>query len=430
MEDFVWKFEAYSNQTTVHPVGLASLLILAAVSLVVSKKHALLPMLVLVCFVSSAQRIVIVGFDFTFLRLMVIALLIRMLFRGEYKNYKPVALDFVVLAVVFIAILTGTIRIGTSDAFINRLGFSYEALGIYFGFRVYMKDFGDIQRVLTWFAVLSILSLVLFSIEYSSRRNLFAFLGGVPEFTAIRDGKLRCQGPFSHPIIAGVFWVMFVPLFVASAKFKPSKSILFGLGIGACIGLVGTVASSTPVSALITGLIALFFYAVRKQMRLIRWAFLFMLVCLHFMMQAPVWHLMSRVDFTGSSTGWHRYNLINQAVDHFGEWWLIGTPSTLHWGIIDITNEYVLWAIQGGLLNLIGLIVLITFAFVSVGRGLQGTEQNKSAQFLVWSIGCVMFMHITIFTALSYFGQATLSWYMSLAMAACMCITCEVFNIC
>jgi len=31
-----------------------------------------------------------------------------------------------------------------------------------------------------------------------------------------------------------------------------------------------------------------------------------------------------KIDLTGSSTGWHRAELIDSALRHFNEWWLVG----------------------------------------------------------------------------------------------------------
>jgi hypothetical protein len=40
------------------------------------------------------------------------------------------------------------------------------------------------------------------------------------------------------------------------------------------------------------------------------------LAVLHFfVMQAPVWHLISRIDLIGGSTGWHRYIIFDAFLD-------------------------------------------------------------------------------------------------------------------
>ena len=56
-------------------------------------------------------------------------------------------------------------------------------------------------------------------------------------------------------------------------------------------------------------------FPVRRYLGWIRLGVVLMLVALHFAMKKPVWHLIARIDIVGGSTGWHRYNLINKAVE-------------------------------------------------------------------------------------------------------------------
>ena len=45
---------------------------------------------------------------------------------------------------------------------------------------------------------------------------------------------------------------------------------------------------------------------------------------MHVLMKQPVWHLLSRVDVAGGSTGWHRYHLVDKFIENWREWWLLG----------------------------------------------------------------------------------------------------------
>ena len=45
---------------------------------------------------------------------------------------------------------------------------------------------------------------------------------------------------------------------------------------------------------------------------------------LHFVMNHGIWHLIARIDLVGGSTGYHRFHLIDKAIAHFGERWLVG----------------------------------------------------------------------------------------------------------
>ena len=58
----------WSNQTTLHPIGLAAVLVLGIVMLSVPRRLAVVPLIVLACFISQRQRIVIMTLDFDLLR--------------------------------------------------------------------------------------------------------------------------------------------------------------------------------------------------------------------------------------------------------------------------------------------------------------------------------------------------------------------------
>jgi len=70
-------------------------------------------------------------------------------------------------------------------------------------------------------------------------------------------------------------------------------------------------------------------WPLRGTMGIIRWSIAGMLVCLHMVMKAPVWHLITRIGSSGSA--YHRYALINQTILHFWQWWLFGTRSNGSW---------------------------------------------------------------------------------------------------
>ena len=98
-----------------------------------------------------------------------------------------------------------------------------------------------------------------------------------------------------------------------------------------------------------------------------------LLASLHLVMKAPVWHLMSRLDLTGGSTGWHRFKIFDAFVEHFSEWYMFGDLDAVSWEprMSDPTNQYILEGLNGGLLTLIAFLLVLTFAFGNVGRSLK-----------------------------------------------------------
>lgn len=409
----------WTNQTTAHPLGLAVLVVLGLLLLVLPRRYAPLTLIVMACFVAPAQRIVVAGLDFDFLRIMVLCGWTRILIRGEARGliWKPI--DTAIVAWATVGLLAFTILYGDFTNFVNRLGFMSDAVGMYFMFRILVRDWLDLERIVFSFIIVSIPVLIAFTIERLTGRNAFAVLGGVPEVTTIREGRLRCQGAFAHPIMAGCFFAALMPLFAARwwQSGAARKSAIIGLACAAII--VVMTASSTPAMGVVIGLLGGCMYWFRRRLRLIRWGAVVALLGLHLIMNAPVWHLISRINVVGGSTGWHRYYLIDQAIENVGEWWLLGTASTAHWGygLHDVTNQYVLEGVRGGLLTLGFFVVTIALAFRGVGQRLRLVRHDTRLAACVWAIGVSLFVHCVCFLSVSYFGQIRLLWYLTLAMA-------------
>jgi len=70
-EDPFWQREFF-NQTTLHPVGVSIILAFGLAALLVLRRYAVYPFLLIACFVAPAQRVVIASLNFNPLRLTVL----------------------------------------------------------------------------------------------------------------------------------------------------------------------------------------------------------------------------------------------------------------------------------------------------------------------------------------------------------------------
>lgn len=416
MQDESLFIHAYYGQTTLHPLGLLLLLITAVTMLVVRRKLAITPMLVMACFVAPAQRMVVFGLDFNLIRIMILVGWIRVFVKNETTAFVWKTIDKVIIAWAISGLIAYVLLRGSSEAFIYKLGTSFDSIGMYFLFRCLVRNLDDVRHLVFSFLYLSIPVIVLLLIEKHTGRNIFSIFGGVPEFTDIRQGKFRAQGAFAHPILAGCFWVNQLPLFLG-LWWHGTKKWLIVAGIVATLLIIYACASSTPVAGLGAVFLGTCLFVFRHQMKTVRWGVFATLVGLHLVMKAPVWHLISRIDIVGGSTGWHRYNLINQAIHRFGEWWLWGTISTAHWGwgMYDTANTYVNEAVHGGFLTFILFVIILVLAFQGVGRLLSTLENDRLNYIFAWALGVSLFTHCIVFFAVSYFGQIIVVWYLLLA---------------
>lgn len=408
----------WANQSTLHPLGFAMAVVCGVALYSLDRRYAVWPMIILACFVAPAQRLVIGGLDFNLMRLLVLFGGARVIMKHEYRAVRWAGVDWVVLAFAMSRTFIYTVQQASVPAFINQAGQSFDTIGLYFLFRCLIRDWDDLIRTVSGFVVISVPVLIAFAIENRTGRNAFASFGGVPAITTVREGQLRCQGAFSHPIIAGCFWATLLPLAVAQWWRGGSGRTIAAVGGLTMLTLVGLTASSTPVMAVLFGGLGAAMFLVRWWMGYVCAAVASLGVFLHMAMEAPIWHLISRVTIARGNTGYHRYELIDNAIRRVGEWWLIGTPSTAHWfwSATDITNQYILEGVRGGMLSLVLLVAIIWMCFRAVGRMWRACSSSRCRVIMAWALGIALFAHCTNFIAVSYFGQGTFIWYLHLAM--------------
>lgn len=405
----------WADQTLAHPMGIAALIAALVALFFLPRRYALLPLILIAVALPGAQRIAVLTMDFTFIRIVILATLALAAFRGHARGLQLGTPDLLIGLWVLWGVTAGGILSGGFSGVLSGLGGAIDTLGAYLIGRIYIRSLADLRRLLIWLAIIAIPMLAFFLVEQFTGRNLFGLFGGVPEETMVRNGRMRAQGPFSHPLMAGVFWASLLPclgaLWMARAGSRPALALSM-----VCMGLiVANTASSTPIMAVLFGIFGMGLYLLRRYLRILVTGVFFALVGLHMVMDMPIWHLIARIDLSNGSTGWHRYNLIQQFINHFNEWWAFGTEFTGHWGwgLQDITNQYVLQGVAGGLLQLLLFVALLTSIFLRLGRKLRMTR-NRAAYWLLWGVGVSLFVHCMSFIAVSYFGQLVCLFYVFL----------------
>lgn len=137
-------------------------------------------------------------------------------------------------------------------------------------------------------------------------------------------------------------------------------------------------------------------------------------------MKAPVWALIQRISIFGGNSGYHRYELINQAILHFGEWFMFGTKNPSSWGyeMGDVSNAYVSAAVEGGFLTLICFLAIFWQCFRYIGLARQAAEQqnDRKLELEIWAFGAALMAILTAYFGITYFDQSIVIWYSLLAM--------------
>lgn len=387
----------------------------AAVLFFVPKRLVVVVFVMVACFVPADQRVLLADLDFTVLRILLVTMILRALTYNEIRRVQWTSLDKLLLVWVFVRAAVYILQWRTIGAVIYESGVFLDILGLYWLVRQYVSSWDDIRPIAITLAVCVLILLPLVLWESVTGMNPFVVLGRV--HTAVRDAETRTQGPFPHSILLGLFWATAVPLFWAMVKGK-RLAWLFWMAIAASTIITICTRSSTPILTLFIALGLMQLFKIRHYGKEMACAFGASVVALHIVMKAPVWHLFARVGVVAGSTGYHRYKLIDSAIRHFSEWAILGTRGTAHWGygMQDVTNEYILEGVRGGVVS------LILFLWI-LGKAIRVTWQyslqasSPWAKWLGWGFCISIIAHAVAFFGVSYFGQSRVLFYLTVAMA-------------
>ncbi len=421
------RFEWTTDNTTfITPLGMTFTLLMGILLLVLPRKYALAPVVILMCYMTMGMRLMVADLNFTMIRILLLFGTVRILVRQEFRGFKLNPIDRSILWFALVSSVAYILLWGDFEALKNKVGNAYNMLGFYFFFRFVVRSLDDILRTFKILAlsIVPLAGMMLF--EKATGRNPFAMFGGVPEMTFVRDGALRCEGPFAHPILAGTFGAVLFPYFVALWWQSRKSRWIAVLGMVSSLAIIFACASSGPVLAWAAGCAGLAIWRWRKYLRAVRWAMVVIPACLQLGMKAPVWFLIGRVGVVGGSDGYHRAYLIDRCIYNFWNWWLLGTKSTNAWAsadnhLFDVTNQYVATAADGGLLALILFIVILVRCFRGVGVATRGAKQRGERvgmQKTIWALGCALLVHVISYVSVTYFDQNFVNWFLLLAMIA------------
>jgi hypothetical protein len=411
-----FEFMEYVNQTIIHPITIVMILLTVVVLFGGPRRFWLLAIGLTMCMIPTAQRVVVFGVDFSVMRMLAVIGIVGVAARGEFRAIRFGWFDLVVIACIAITIPMTIIR-GDTHQLMNRIGTSFDYVFFYLIGRVMLRSVDDVASLAKMLVILAIPVGLSMANEKLTGRNLFHFLGGVPEFTPIREGKLRAQGAFPHPIIAGAWFAASVPLIAVlwSVKGRDMNSRATAIAgvFGCTIGVFAT-ASSTPVGGLLAGFLGFVLYRFRFQLKTVRPWILLLCLALHFATTRGFHALLyTKFTFVSGSTGEHRYKIVQKCIEHFSEWAFFGTRSTYHWGwgLDDVTQEYVKAGVQGGLLGMILLVVVLVKSFSNAGKIMRSSDSQLAI--VGYLMGASVAVHAVNWLGSAYFGQVSLLYLLT-----------------
>lgn len=407
-----------------NPLAILFFCFCAALLIAVPRKWAPVPLLLGCTYMTLGQGIEIGAISLPVYRMMLLVGVVRVVMRGEGIEGPFNKVDKAMMMwgawMIFASFFHDPDRAGP----ITAAGQVFNLTLIYFLIRIWCSDLEEVCGVIVVVALLLVPIALEMFLEKSTGKNLFSFLGGVPENAIIREGKFRAQGPFRHPILAGTVGATCIPLFIGILRHNKMAGMI---GIGAGLVMVFTCASSGPVMSLMSAGGALLLLRYKHMVPTLRKLAVVLYLVLMVVMAKPPYYLIARIDISGGSTGWHRAFLIENTFKYFSEWWKFGTDYTRHWmpnqGFAndpyhtDITNYYIGFGVAGGLIAMLLVIWMMWLCFKWVGQLSDlFEEQGSPNELLIWCFGASLFSHATTSISVAYFDQSMLFFWLTVAV--------------
>lgn len=416
-----YRFGGGAAETIIDPFVLIAMFIAIGMTLFLPRKRAVIPLLLISLLTPYGQTMVVGGIHLYVGRIVLVFACGRLfaeycvMKRGVFLGgFNPIDKAFVLWSVCHATAFILLHQQGA--AVVNQFGNIIDCLGGYFVLRFMIQEQEGLQNAimaLCFVAVIAGLSMVG---EQLTHTNLFGFIGGQVS-PQIREDRIRSVGPFAHPILAGVYGGTVLPLFLWF-WWASKRRIAATFGVVAAILMVITSASSTPVMACGAGVFGLCLWSLRKRMRAIRWIAVAAILGLALVMKAPVWFLIARLELIGGSSGYHRAQLVDQFVNRWQEWWLLGTDNNQEWGwfLWDAQNQFVCEGLTGGIIALFFFVLIVSRSFGLLGKARKAIEFDREQEWLIWTLGSVLFAHCVAFWGSNYFDQIRIWWFGTLAM--------------
>jgi hypothetical protein len=409
------------------PIAFTILIsLLCVVILTIRKDRMIAPFIIAMCFLPADLSYKLGTLDFRAIRVLAVVGAFRVLIVSNEASLKFNKIDKLFIAYNIVgAVIYIVASQSHMGAFVYKGGVCIDTIILYIVFRNLLQSIDVIESIGKIFAMCVLFLLPFIFSEYFSAHNLFSIVGR--EAISIRNGEVRATGTFNHAILFGSFAVALIPVIWSSYKIERKNFYLFA--VLSCLFFVFACSSSGPLVALAGVFFFLSFFKWKRYSPLLAKLILFLAIFIHVVRERELWHfLYVRIAVKASSTGYHRFLLVDAAVKEFKNWWLFGYGDlgpqwhTKYWPrnhahFTDITNHYLLEGVRGGFFTMVLFILLCFFCIKTLG-GLAVRQDSVEYQRLWWGFTVMMIAHCISFLSVAYFGQITMLLYLTIAIAA------------
>jgi hypothetical protein len=418
-------------------VTLTIALVLSVLVITLRPKYAFVAYIVGLLWYPAYLAVSIGTIDILVGRFVVAVLLLRCYFDDRIRcKFTWCRLDTLVTLsmVVYVGAYLITQTEGIAQTLENRSGFVMDTWCGYMAARFIVTDRTKLISIIKCVSIAMVPLAILGVIESVTGWQPFAPLArfspwfmGLGRVSRARFGFARALGPFSMAIMFGGVFAMFMPLIYYLRHEKGQwRSLAYVIFAIALLGALSSMSSGPWVMVIVV----IFCLVMERYKQWARPLFIFFVIsCISIgiISNRPFYHVMASWANPLGGAGWHRAKLIDLAIEHFDEWWVIGYGDKdpgwgpqLGMGITDITNEYILKGVRYGILGVIALCAVLAKAFrclISTYRRMT----NPAMKSLCWAFGSLLFSVAVAWMSVSFFGQLATLLYCSLGMVGSIC---------
>lgn len=312
----------------------------------------------------------------------------------------------------------------------NRGGFLMDTWFAYIVVRFIVTDRATlistikcISVVLVPLAILGVVESITGWQPFLPLRHFCPWYGGNIQIFEKRWGLTRAVGPSNQPILFGGGLAMFLPL-IYFLRHQKSYWLVLAYVLSGVV-LIGALSSMSSGPCVMV-IVVIFCLAMERQKRWVKPLLIFFVFSCIFIQVTSnrSFHHVLATRFANplGGAGWHRARLIDCAIKHFDEWYLLGYGDRdPGWGPdmgmskTDITNEFIAKGVRYGILGIVVLCGVLTTAFRDL-LYMHKRTQDPELRSLCWSLGSVLFSVIVTWMSISFFGQLEPLFYCILGM--------------
>jgi hypothetical protein len=364
-------------------------------------------------------------------RVIICVLLVRCLMSSDItRHFRWNLADTILTIHLLICGLIVFCSVAFAEAIENQMGFFIDTFFVYLVARLILKRRADFVTLAVCLGITMVILGGLGLFESITGHQPYIHLAKYCSWeikvkTAPRLGMMRALGPFSHPIMFGMFFAIFVPIVFSLRQTVKWHRGAYYFSVMAFAGAFSSLSSGPWMAAVFAGF-CLFMEKRKKYVKPI--VILFGLMCglVAIVSNRPFYHVfVAYLDPLGAS-GWHRAKLIDLAIENIGQWFVLGYgDKDPGWGpylgmvTTDVTNHIILLGVKygfGGLFSFCLVIFVVFKRVIKAGRSIYDPFMRSMA----WGLGCSLAVMLFASMSVSFFGQLQSLIYFVIGITAAL----------